>query len=134
MTRKVTSTIAQIKAGKTHELRLGNMDARRDWGYSPEYVRAMWMMLQQDQPDDYVIATGESHTVREFVALAFEFAGLNWEDWVVVDEKLYRPAETHELSGDATKAKKILGWEPQTRFSELVRIMVEADLQNNQPC
>lgn len=129
VTRKITNAVALIKNGLAHELRLGNLDAKRDWGYSPEYVEAMWRMLQQDQPDDYVIATGETHSVREFVELAFGFADLEWEKYVVVDEKFYRPAEVNLLLGDPSKAKRILGWEPQVAFSELVRKMVSADMQ-----
>jgi len=129
VTRKVSSTVARIKLGMAKELRLGNLEARRDWGYAPEYIEAMWLMLQQPEPDDYVIATGESHSVREFVEIAFGVVGLRWEDWVVSDERLYRPAEITELRGDASKARSKLGWAPKTSFPELVRIMVEADLE-----
>lgn len=129
VTRKITSSAARIAAGTEHELRLGNLDARRDWGYSPEYVKAMWDMLQQDQPDDYVIATGESHTVREFAALAFESVGLDWQEYVVVDERLFRPSEVHELRGDFNKAKHVLGWSPNVTFADLVRRMVAHDVQ-----
>ncbi|MFQ5851912.1 MAG: GDP-mannose 4,6-dehydratase [Candidatus Binatia bacterium] len=129
LTRKVTSSVARIKFGLAKELRLGNLGARRDWGYAPEYVHAMWLMLQQSQPDDYVIATGESHTVREFVESAFDVAGLCWKKWVLEDEALYRPAEILELRGDAGKAKKTLGWVPQLSFGDLVKVMVEADLR-----
>lgn len=129
VTRKVSSTVARIKLGMAKELRLGNLEARRDWGYAPEYIEAMWLMLQQPEPDDYVIATGESHSVREFVEIAFGVVGLRWEDWVVSDERLYRPAEITELRGDASKARSKLGWAPKTSFPELVRIMVEADLK-----
>lgn len=129
VTRKITSGAARIAAGTERELRLGNLDARRDWGYSPEYVHAMWTMLQQDRPDDYVIATGESHTVREFAALAFECVGLDWQKHVIVDERLFRPSEVHELRGDATKARERLGWSPRVTFAELVRRMVVTDVQ-----
>jgi GDPmannose 4,6-dehydratase len=128
VTRKVTSSIARIKVGLAEELRLGNLDARRDWGYAPDYVEAMWLMLQQQEADDYVIATGESHSVREFVSRAFDIAGLNWQDYTVVDERLYRPAEVYELRGDASKARSTLGWAPKISFPELIKRMVETDL------
>jgi len=128
VTRKVSTGVARIKLGKETELHLGNLDACRDWGYSPDYVRAMWLMLQQDQADDYVIATGETHSVRELVETAFAVAGLDWQDHVRIDPELFRPAEVRELRGDARKAQQRLGWEPQIRFSELVRRMVECDL------
>lgn len=128
VTRKITSAVANIKAGNQKEIRLGNLSARRDWGYAPEYVRAMWKMLQQDQADDYVIATGRSHTVQEFVEAAFAVVDLNWQDHVVIDPVLYRPAEVNELCGDASKAMATLGWSPQFVFEDIVRIMVEADL------
>jgi len=130
VTRKITNTVARIKFGLADRLDLGNLDAKRDWGYAPEYVRAMWLMLQQDNPDDYVIATGESHTVRDFVSRAFDVAGLDWEKYVRVSETLYRPAEVCELKGDARKAQKVLGWQPEVTFSKLVELMVEADLTN----
>jgi GDPmannose 4,6-dehydratase len=130
VTRKVTRAVAAIKQGTAHELRLGNLDARRDWGYAPDFVHAMWEMLQQDTPDDYVIATGESHTVREFVQRAFGAAGLDWETFVVVDERLYRPAEVHELRGNSRKARERFGWAPTISFSQLVNRMVEADVQH----
>jgi GDPmannose 4,6-dehydratase len=129
VTRKITSTVAKIKVGLEKELRLGNLEAKRDWGFSGDYVKAMWLMLQQKKCDDYVIATGESHSVREFVELAFNSAGLNWKDYVITDQKLYRPAEIHLLKGDFSKAKKILGWKPQVKFKDLVKMMVEADLK-----
>jgi len=129
VTRKITSAVASIQAGRMSKLQLGNLDARRDWGYAPEYIRAMWQMLQQSEPDDYVISTGEAHSVREFAELAFGIAGLDWEDCVIIDETLYRPAETHELKGDSAKAQRALGWAPQVRFADLVRRMVEADLE-----
>jgi GDPmannose 4,6-dehydratase len=130
VTRKITSGIARIKLGIEKEVRLGNLDAMRDWGYAGDYVEAMWLMLQQDEPDDYVIATNETHSVRQFAQSAFEYAGLDWKDYVVVDEQLYRPAEVHYLQGDYSKAKKILGWEPKVRFSGLVKRMMQSDLTN----
>ena len=129
VTKKISAGVARIKAGLQKELRLGNLDARRDWGYSPDYVRAMWLMLQQDEPGEYVIATGKSYTVRELVEKAFDVVGLRWEEHVVVDQSLYRPAEVHELRGDASKARQVLGWEPTVTFDRLVEIMVEDDLQ-----
>jgi len=129
VTRKIGLGVAKIKLGLEKELKLGNLEARRDWGYAPEYVKAMWMMLQKENPDDYVIATGECHSVKEFVELAFSYAGLDWKDYVVVDKNLYRPAEVFELKGDYSKAKKALGWEPKVNFKELVKIMVEADME-----
>lgn len=130
VTRKITHTVAQIKHGQQKELRLGNLDAQRDWGYAGDYVRAMWLMLQQDQPDDYVIATGHTHSVRHFCELAFGHVGLNYEDYVVIDERFMRPAEVDLLVGDASKAREKLGWEPETSFEQLVTMMVEADLRN----
>ena len=129
VTRKITSTVARIKLGEANELRLGNLDARRDWGHSKDYVRAMHLMLQQKEPDDYVVATGESHTVREFCELAFAQVGLDYRDYVVVDQQFYRPAEVESLIGDATKAREVLGWRPQHTFRELVEEMVENDLE-----
>ncbi|WP_376790106.1 GDP-mannose 4,6-dehydratase [Thermoflexus sp.] len=129
VTRKITHTAAKIKLGLAHELRLGNLEARRDWGYAPDYVRAMWLMLQQDEPEDYVIATGETHSVREFVELAFDYLGLDWKKYVVVDPALYRPADVDLLVGDATKARTKLGWAPSVTFEQLVKIMVDADLE-----
>lgn len=132
VTRKITSAVARIKAGLENELRLGNLEARRDWGYAQDYVRAMWLMLQQDEPDDYVIATGETHSVREFAELAFGLAGLDLQEFIVVDEKFCRPADVHLLIGDYSKGKKMLGWEPKVKFEELVRLMVDADLKNGE--
>ena len=129
VTRKITRAVAQIKYGVQDKLHLGNLDARRDWGYAPDYVRAMWLMLQQDSPDDYVIGTGESHSVREFVQLAFETAGLDWRGYVEVDPRYFRPAEVDFLLADASKARTRLGWEPSVTFSELVRMMVNADIR-----
>jgi GDPmannose 4,6-dehydratase len=127
VTRKITSGVARILAGRSKELRLGNLDAKRDWGHAREYVEAMWLMLQEDKPDDYVIATGETHTVREFVERAFTHVCLNWQDYVVPDPDLFRPAEVNLLQGDATKARTKLGWSHRIGFEELVREMVEAD-------
>ena len=121
--------VAKIKMGLAKELRLGNLDAKRDWGYSGDYIKAMWLMLQQDVADDYVIATGETHTVKEFVDSAFRYADLNWQDYVVIDDKFYRPAEVHQLTGDYSKAKKELGWSPTIKFKELVKMMVEYDIE-----
>jgi GDPmannose 4,6-dehydratase len=129
VTRKITSTVARIKAGLESELRLGNLDAKRDWGFAGDYVRAMWLMLQQDQPDDYVIATNKTHSVKEFVQLAFEHVELNWEDYVTIDERFYRPAEVKLLIGDFDKSQKILDWTPTVRFEELVAMMVSEDLK-----
>ena len=129
VTRKITSTVARIKAGRADELRLGNLDARRDWGHAADYVRAMHLMLQRDEPDDYVVATGETHTVQEFCERAFSRAGLDWERHVKVDERFYRPAEVDLLVGDASKARRELGWEPRHTFEQLVDEMVDADLR-----
>ena len=129
VTRKITHAVAQIKHGMADELRLGNLDAKRDWGYAPDYVRAMHLMLQQDEPQDYVIATGETHSVREFVELAFAEAGLAWGDYVKEDERFLRPAEVDLLVGDASKARDVLGWVPSVSFRGLVKLMVEADLE-----
>jgi GDPmannose 4,6-dehydratase len=129
VTHKVTHAAARIKLGLQRELRLGNLEARRDWGYAGDYVRGMWLMLQQDQPDDYVLATGETHSVRELCEMAFGHVGLDWRDYVVVDPKHYRPAEVDLLVGDASKARRVLGWEPSVNFEQLVRMMVDADLQ-----
>jgi GDPmannose 4,6-dehydratase len=127
VTRKITSGLAAIRAGKTKQVRLGNLDARRDWGYAPDYVEAMWMMLQQDSPDDYVVATGETHSVREFCEMAFALAGLDYHDHVVADAALYRPAEVDTLAGNAAKARQVLGWQPKMQFTDIVRLMVEED-------
>ncbi|HEX8559480.1 MAG TPA: GDP-mannose 4,6-dehydratase [Pyrinomonadaceae bacterium] len=129
VTRKITSTVARIRAGLADELRLGNLDARRDWGHAADYVRAMRLMLRQERPDDYVVATGETHTVREFCERAFARAGLNWERYVKVDERFYRPAEVDLLIGDSSKARRELGWEPRYTFEQLVDEMVDADLR-----
>jgi GDPmannose 4,6-dehydratase len=127
VTRKITRALARIKAGMQKELYLGNLEAKRDWGYAPEFVEAMWLMLQQDAGDDYVIATGETHSVQEFLDEAFGCSNLDWRDYVKIDPRYYRPAEVDLLIGDASKAKRVLGWQPRTTFKELVRIMVKAD-------
>lgn len=130
VTRKISNGVARIKLGVDKKLKLGNLEARRDWGFAGDYVKAMWLMLQQDEPDDYVIATNETHSVKEFAELAFNYADLDWKEHVVVDEKFYRPADIHVLKGDYGKGKRKLGWEPTIRFDELVKVMVEADLKN----
>ena len=129
VTRKITRTLARIKSGKEKFLYLGNLDAKRDWGFAPEYVEAMWLMLQKDTPDDYVIGTGESHSVREFVFESFAYAGLDWEKYVKIDPKYYRPTEVEFLHSDASKARSRLGWQPRVSFQELVRIMIDYDLE-----
>ncbi len=126
--RKVTHTVARIKLGQAQTLALGNLDAERDWGYTGDYVEAMWRMLQQDEPDDYVISTGQTHSVRQFCQIAFEHAGLSWEDHVTLDEKFMRPSEVDLLIGDSTKARAVLGWAPRTSFEDLVTMMVDADI------
>ena len=128
VTRKVTYAAARVAVGLEREVRLGNLDAQRDWGFAGDYVKAMWRMLQQDQPDDFVIATGETHSVRELCEVAFGRVGLHWEDHVVVDEKFLRPAEVDVLVGNATKARETLGWSPEVAFAELIEMMVDADL------
>jgi GDPmannose 4,6-dehydratase len=132
VTRKITRALARIEAGIEKKLYLGNLDASRDWGYAPEYVEAMWMMLQQDSPSDFVIATGETHTVRAFLDEAFSYAGLRWQDFVEVDSRYFRPSEVDLLIGDAARAKEQLGWKPKTSFRDLVRLMVDADRQEVQ--
>src|SRR5271157_3194612 len=129
VTRKITRAVAHIRAGLQDKLYLGNLDAKRDWGYAKEYVEAMWLMLQQDRPDDYVVATGETHSIREFLDLAFGHVKLDWKKHVEIDPRYYRPAEVDLLIGDASKAKRQLGWEPKTKFADLVKLMVEADVQ-----
>ena len=128
VTRKITRAVAAIKRGKQDSLFLGNLDAKRDWGYAPEYVEGMWRMLQQEQPDDYVLATNETHTVREFVEASFAHVGLDWQQYVKYDQRYERPAEVDLLIGNPEKAKNVLGWEPKIRFAELVKIMVDGDL------
>lgn len=130
VTRKITSMVAKIKTGQASELRLGNLDAQRDWGHAADYVRAMHLMLQQPEPDDYVVATGKTHTVGEFCERAFAIANLDYRDYVKIDPQFYRPAEVELLIGDATKAKKVLGWQPEYTFEDLVRAMVEADAKD----
>jgi GDPmannose 4,6-dehydratase len=129
VTRKIARAVAQIVAGKATHVRLGNLDAKRDWGFAGDYVQAMWLMLQQDEPWDYVVATGETHTVREFADLAFSHAGLRWQDHVIVDENLKRPAEVDLLLGDATTAREWLGWRPRVTFEALVHMMVDSELE-----
>jgi len=129
VTRKVTSSVARIKAGLDSELRLGNLDAKRDWGFAGDYVRAMWLMLQQDVPDDFVVATGETHSVRELCEIAFARAGLDWQQHVVVDERFFRPAEVDLLVGSPARAAEKLGWTPTVGFAELVEMMVDADIE-----
>jgi GDPmannose 4,6-dehydratase len=129
VTRKITQAIARIVAGQQKKLYLGNLDAKRDWGYAKDYVKAMWLMLQQDKPDDYVVATGETHSVREFLEMSFSYVNLNWQDYVDFDQRYLRPAEVELLIGDPAKAKQKLGWEPSVTFEQLVGLMVDADLQ-----
>ena len=128
VTRKITHAVARIKKGLQDKLQLGNLDALRDWGYAGDYVRAMWLMLQQEKPDDYVVASGQKHSVRQFVEKAFAHVGLDWEDYVEIDPALIRPAEVYTLCGDATKARDRLGWKPEVSFDQLVEMMVDADL------
>jgi GDPmannose 4,6-dehydratase len=130
VTRKITRALAKIKFGLENKLFLGNLDAKRDWGYAGDYVEAMWLMLQQDNPDDYVIATGESHSVKEFLELAFGYQGLDWKDYVEIDPRYFRPTEVDFLQGDASKARRNLGWEPRVNFRDLVKLMVDADIQS----
>ncbi len=128
VTRKVTDAVARIKLGLQNELRLGNLEAKRDWGFAKDYVRAMWLMLQQEGPDDYVIASGSTHTVRDMCEVAFAHVGLEWQKYVIQDPLFYRPAEVHLLLGDSAKARAKLGWEPETSFEQLIQLMVDADL------
>ncbi|MDI6751405.1 MAG: GDP-mannose 4,6-dehydratase [bacterium] len=129
VTRKITKACARIKLGRQDTLYLGNLEAKRDWGYAPEFCEAMWLILQQKEPDDYVIATGETHSVQEFVEEAFSYLGLNWQDYVKIDPQYFRPTEVDLLIGDTSKAKKKLGWQPKVTFKELVKIMVDADME-----
>jgi GDPmannose 4,6-dehydratase len=129
VTRKITRALARIQAGLQDKLYLGNLDAKRDWGYAPDFVEAMWLMLQSSEPDDYVVATGESHSVREFLERAFGLLDLDWQEHVEIDERYFRPTEVDVLRGDSTKARERLGWQPKVGFEELVRIMVEADVK-----
>lgn len=132
VTRKVTDAAVRIKLGLQSELRMGNLDSKRDWGFAGDYVKAMWLMLQQDQADDYVISTGEEHSVKELVEVSFERVGLDWEKYVVIDPKFIRPAEVDRLLGDCSKAKKVLNWEPKVNFKQLVEMMVDSDLKKVQ--
>ena len=129
VSRKISNAAAQIKLGLAKELRIGNLEAKRDWGFAGDYVLAMWLMLQQNKPDDYVLATGRTHSVRDFIRSAFDYAGLDWKKYVKIDKQFYRPAEVHLLIGDYSKAKKKLGWRPKVRFEGLVKMMVDADLE-----
>jgi len=129
VSRKITRAVARIHSGLQNKLYLGNLDAKRDWGYTPEYVEAMWRMMQLDEPDDFVVATGETHTVSEFVQTAFEYVGLDWRKWVEIDPRYFRPTEVDLLQGDASKARRVFGWEPKVKFEKFVRLMVDADLQ-----
>jgi GDPmannose 4,6-dehydratase len=129
VTRKITKAAARIKLGRQDKLFLGNLDAKRDWGYAPDYTEAIWLMMQQDQPDDYVIATGETYTVRDFLDEAFRHLGMDWKKYVEIDPRYYRPTEVDVLMGDSSKARKKLNWKPKVKFDELVRIMVDADLR-----
>ncbi|MBP2673829.1 MAG: gmd, partial [Deltaproteobacteria bacterium] len=129
VTRKITRAIAAIKAGKQKDLFLGNLDARRDWGFAYEYVQAMWLMLQHDRGDDFVVGTGQSNSVKDFLVEAFSYAGLDWKEHVKIDKKYFRPTEVENLVADSSKARKLLGWEPKVTFKELVRIMVDADME-----
>jgi GDPmannose 4,6-dehydratase len=129
VTRKVTNTAARIKLGLAKELRLGNLDAKRDWGFAGDYVKAMWLMLQQEKPDDYLISTGINHSVRDLVKIAFDYVNLNWKDYVVIDPKFFRPAEIEFILGNSTKALKKLGWAPETSLEELIKMMIDADLE-----
>jgi GDPmannose 4,6-dehydratase len=129
VSRKITKAAAKIKLGRQDKLFLGNLDAKRDWGYARDYVEAMWMMLQQDDPDDFVIATGETHSVREFLDEAFGHLDLDWKKYVEIDPRYFRPTEVDLLLGDASKAKRVLGWKPQVHFKDLVKLMVDADLK-----
>jgi len=133
VTRKITDSAARIYHGMAKELHLGDLNAKRDWGYAGDYVEAMWLMLQQDKPDDYIIATGKAHSVREFVELAFSEVGLDWEKYVKVDKKFFRPADVEYLIGDPSKARQVFGWEPKVKFEELVKMMVKADVERLKP-
>jgi GDPmannose 4,6-dehydratase len=128
VTRKITDAVARIKVGKLDKLGLGTLDTKRDWGFAGDYVEAMWLMLQQDKPDDYVVATGETHTIEEFAKLAFDCVGLDYKQYIYIDPRFARPAEVDLLLGDASKAKKVLGWQPKTPFPQLVEMMVKSDL------
>ena len=129
VSRKITRAVARISAGLQQRLYLGNLDAKRDWGYAPEYVEAMWRIMQLEEPDDFVVATGETHTVREFVQIAFDYVGLDWEKYVEIDRKYFRPNEVALLQGDASKAERTFGWRPKVKLQELVNLMVDADIK-----
>ena len=129
VTRKISNGVAKIKLGLANELRLGNIEAKRDWGFAGDYIEAMWLMLQQDKPDDYVISTGKTHSIKEFLKVAFKYAGLNWETYTKIDKKYFRPSDVFELRGDSIKAKRALEWQPRINFEELIKIMVENDLK-----
>lgn len=129
VTRKITRAVGRIKIGLQSKLFLGNLQASRDWGFAGDYVEAMWMMLQQEKPDDYVVATEESHTVEEFLEVAFGYVGLNWKDHVVIDKRYFRPAEVDNLKGDSSKTRKVLGWKPKVGFEQLVKMMVDEDIE-----
>jgi GDPmannose 4,6-dehydratase len=129
VSRKITRAVARIRAGIQKKLYLGNLEAKRDWGYAPEYVEAMWRMMQMDKPDDFVVATGETHSVREFVESAFDSAGLDWKQYVEIDPRYLRPTEVDILQGDASKAERMFGWRPKVKFHELVKVMVDADIK-----
>jgi len=129
VTRKITMGLARIKQGLQEKLFLGNLDAKRDWGFAGDYVEAMWLMLQQNKPDDYVIATGETHSVREFLEAAFDYARMDWRKYVAIDKRYFRPTEVDVLIGDSRKARKKLGWKPKVNFKQLVRMMVDADME-----
>ena len=130
VTRKISRGVAQIKSGRLKSFKLGNVEAKRDWGFAGDYVEAMWRMLQQEKPDDYVVATGVTHSVKDFLDAAFKTVGLKWQDHVAVDERLFRPAEIHVLSGDFAKANRVLGWKPTVNFEELVHRMVSSDIES----
>jgi GDPmannose 4,6-dehydratase len=129
VSRKISDAVARIRLGTQNQLALGNLDAKRDWGFAGDYVRAMWLMLQRETPDDYVISSGRTHSVRELCQAAFDHVGLDWEKHVKVDPAFYRPAEVHELQGDSSKARRVLGWQPEVTFEQLARMMVDADLE-----
>lgn len=129
VTRKITHGVAKIKLGLANELRLGNLDAKRDWGFAGDYIRAMWLMLQQSEPDDYVVSSGFTHSVKDLLKVAFDYVNLDWEKYVMVDQEFFRPAEVQLLLGDSSKARKILGWKPEITFEQLVKMMVDADLK-----
>lgn len=129
VTRKITNTVAKIKLGLEKELKLGNIDVKRDWGYAPEYVETMWLMLNQKEPNDYVVSTGESHSIKDFLEIAFNYVNLDWSDFVKIDTKFFRPSEIYEVKGDSSKARTALGWEPKIKFSEIVKIMVDEDIK-----